>query len=318
MKLPLAVIVGPTAVGKSAAAVEVADRLDAEIISADSMQVYRGMDIGTSKVTAAEMTASSGRSIPHHLLDVVTPDQGYSVARFQQEARQLIEDISSRGSLPMLVGGTGLYVQSVIDPYRFGEGSGDKNVRKRLQAKIKQLGRQTLYKELKALDPGAAEKIHPNDEKRIIRALEYYYSTGERISDNRGQREKSRYHLAMVGLTMERRLLYQRINARVEKMIDRGLLAEVRDLLDRGYSPELPAMQGLGYKQIAAYCSGDLTWEEAVRLLKRDTRRFAKRQLTWFKRDKRIHWLDVTGLSRQSVVDKIAKYICRTLEKVVE
>ncbi|WP_366921777.1 tRNA (adenosine(37)-N6)-dimethylallyltransferase MiaA [Metallumcola ferriviriculae] len=313
MRLPLAAIVGPTAVGKSAVAVEVADRLNGEIVSADSMQVYRQMDIGTAKISADEMIATGGRLIPHHLINVVSPDEDYSVARYQQDARTLIREVNSRNELPILVGGTGLYVQSVIDPYHFGKEPGDKNIRNKIRTKIKIEGLDKIHQELREVDPQAGEKIHPNDEKRIIRALEYYYSRGERISDNYYKKKISLYNLAMVGLTMDRQLLYQRINKRVDKMIEAGLLDEVRMLLNQGYPRNLPAMQGLGYKQMAAFCVGDLSWDEAIRVLKRDTRRFAKRQLTWFRRDERIVWIDVSHMAEDDIICKITEYICRTL-----
>ncbi|MBO8167654.1 MAG: tRNA (adenosine(37)-N6)-dimethylallyltransferase MiaA [Thermoanaerobacteraceae bacterium] len=318
MKLPLAVIVGPTAVGKSAAAVEVADKLNGEIISADSMQVYRGMDIGTAKVTREDMISSSGKYIPHHMIDIVDPTENYSVAHFQKDARRLITQINGKGKLPILVGGTGLYVQAVIDPYEFSEEAGNFNIRQELKEKAARVGYEKMYELLRKIDPLAAEKIHPNDKKRIIRALEYYYSTGKIISEKWQQAQKSLYKLTMVGLTMKRDLLYQRINARVDKMLEQGLVAEVQQLLDQGVKPQMNAMQGLGYKQIAAYCLGEISLREAIRRLKRDTRRFAKRQLTWFRRDKRIYWIDVSNLDQQEVVQEMTAYISRSLRKIVE
>lgn len=293
---PLVVVVGPTAVGKSRIAVEVAGQIDGEIISGDSMQVYRGMDIGAAKILPEEMVAFNGRSIPHHLLDILEPDEPFSVADFQAMARPLIKEIYTRGKVPMLVGGTGLYIQAVVDPYRFKEVSSDPILRKKLEAEEVEKGRGYLYRKLEAVDPVAARRIHPSNVRRVIRALEVYYLTGEPISTTWVvQRENPADGTAtrMVGLTLPRDELYRRIDLRVEKMISDGLVEEVRGLLKRGYSPDLKSMQALGYRHITEYLKGQCDLEDAIKRLKRDTRHFAKRQYTWFLRDPRIKWYDV-------------------------
>lgn len=295
MKEKLVAIVGPTAVGKSKIAVEIAGRIGGEIISADSMQVYKGMDIGTAKLHPHEMLASSGVMVPHHLLDILEPDQDFSAAQFQEMARRLISEVNERGLIPILVGGTGLYVQTVIDQYRFDKMKVDPDLRRRLFAEAETRGKDYLYKKLEEIDPASAKKIHKNDLKRVIRALEVFYQTGSPISSRHilDRQRDSLYNLAFIGLWMDRNALYQRINERVDKMIEQGLVAEVKNLLAQGYYPNLNSMQGLGYKQISQYLLGRCTLEEAIANLKRDTRRFAKRQLTWFKRDSRIKWFKV-------------------------
>ncbi|GAW91493.1 tRNA (adenosine(37)-N6)-dimethylallyltransferase MiaA [Calderihabitans maritimus] len=316
MLTPLVVIVGPTAVGKSKIAVEVAGKIDGEIVSADSMQVYRFMDIGTAKTRETERYTGDGKYIPHHLLDFKDPKESFSVAEFQKLAREKIEEIYRRGKLPMLVGGTGLYVRSVIDPYTFTELEVDWEIRRRLKKQAAERGNLWLHRQLAEVDPVSAAKIHPNDLRRVIRALEVYYRTGQPLSKSHrvGREENKNYRVCMIGLYMDRKKLYQRINQRVDEMIATGLVEEVRKLLEMGYSPQLPALQGLGYKQIVGYLKGEYSLEEAIRLLKRDTRRFAKRQLTWFRRDKRIRWFDVDVYSNiQPLVELIVGEIRRTL-----
>ncbi|NPV26037.1 MAG: tRNA (adenosine(37)-N6)-dimethylallyltransferase MiaA [Firmicutes bacterium] len=312
----LAVIVGPTAVGKSAVAVEVAERVNGEIISSDSMQVYRGMDIGTAKIKPVEM-----RGIPHHLLDIRDPDEEFSVADFQTLVRRLISEINARGRLPILVGGTGLYVRSVIDQYEFGPSTPEPAIRQRLRALAEKEGPLTLHRQLAKVDPLAAQKIHPHDLRRTIRALEVFELTGQSISATQyaAGRWESLYELAMVGLIMDRTKLYQRINERVETMLAEGLVDEVRRLLDQGYTAEHKALQGLGYKEIIGYLNGNYDLVTAVELIKRNTRRFAKRQLTWFRRDPRIVWFDVESFaSLQDLADEITAMICRTIRISVE
>jgi len=318
MKKPLAVIVGPTAVGKSNAAVEVASRLNCEIISVDSMQIYKGMNIGTAKILPQEMISGDGKYVPHHLIDIIEPWENFSVATFQARARALIDEIHNRDKLPLLVGGTGLYVQAVIDQYEFSDHEKENELRRQLINRGETLGYEALHDELKAVDEKASDKIHPNDKKRIIRALEYYYSTRKKFSDKVVNKFDSLYKLALIGLTLDRKLLYERINFRVDDMLSSGLVDEVKNLLNQGVSVEATSMQGLGYKQIAEFCLGRLSYDEAVRQLKRDTRRFAKRQLTWFKRDKRIEWLDVDHKNKVLLAEEIADIICRRLELIVE
>jgi len=305
------VITGPTATGKSEVGVLVAERTDGEIVSADSMLVYRGMVIGTAKPTRGEM-----RGIPHHMIDIVEPDQEYSVALFQEQARSVINDIYGRNKLPVLVGGTGLYIRAVVDDYDFSGARGDNSLRERLAVEAKELGPESLYRRLCEMDPRVAAKLHPKDTRRVIRALEVYHLTGKPISSYQRLEESDHplYHLFMFGLTMDRERLYQRIEQRVDRMIAVGLIDEVRGLLRRGYGVELNSMRGLGYKEIAAHLTGTLSLEQTVELLKRNTRRFAKRQLTWFRRDQRIRWynMDECG-SCEAVAKEIAGRVAGVL-----
>ncbi|NLC38575.1 MAG: tRNA (adenosine(37)-N6)-dimethylallyltransferase MiaA, partial [Clostridia bacterium] len=256
----LAIIAGPTAVGKSAVAIEVAALLNGEIISADSMQVYRKMNIGTAKLDQKEMIAENGEFIPHHLIDVVFPDEDFSVADFKREVEALIPLIIQKGKLPILVGGTGLYIESVIDPYEFAPMPVNEELRKSLRKEAQLKGPLYLHNRLREVDPISAEKLHPNDLRRVIRALEVYYQSGVPISHHAVSRKKkellSRYLLSYIGLRCERSYLYERINRRVDKMMGKGLVQEVKGLLDEGYSPDLTSLQGLGYKQIIGYLQG--------------------------------------------------------------
>lgn len=298
---PLLVITGPTATGKSAVAVEVALKVNAEIISADSMMVYRGMDIGTAKPTLSER-----KGVPHHLVDVVDPDEDFSVATFQTLAVELIRAINARGRLPVLVGGTGLYIRAVLDGYRFSGGV-DKDLRHRLMMEARRFGPAYLHSRLSAVDPETAERLHPNDSKRIIRALEIFYQAGSPASKTVSLAADPQYNSLIYGLLLERQELYRRIEARVEAMLAAGLVEEVGGLLKGGLRRGAISMQALGYKEIAAYLAGEISLDEAVYLLKRDTRRFAKRQLTWFRRDERICWLDVSKYSGpESLAEEIA------------
>lgn len=307
---PLVVITGPTATGKTEVGVLVAEKIDGEIVSADSMLIYRGMNIGTAKPTTAEM-----RDIPHHLIDIVEPDQDYSVALYQKQARAVIEGILERRKIPILVGGTGLYVGAVIDNYDFSGARGDESLREGLLKEAMDNSPESLHLRLSEVDPHAASKLHPRDTRRVIRALEVYYLTGKPISSYQkmGECDQPVYNLFMFGLTMERGRLYRRIEQRVDKMIVAGLVDEVRRLLQRGYSPELTSMRGLGYKEIAAYLSGESSRDQAIEILKRNTRRFAKRQLTWFRRNNRIQWFDMDQYSDHKAV---AQEITRRIEGV--
>uniref|UniRef100_A0A7C2EI20 tRNA dimethylallyltransferase n=1 Tax=Ammonifex degensii TaxID=42838 RepID=A0A7C2EI20_9THEO len=284
-KLPLLVITGPTATGKSAVAVEVALRVGGEVISADSMMVYRGMDIGTAKPTLAER-----KGVPHHLIDVVDPEENFSVATFQALAREHIREINGRGHLPILAGGTGLYIRAVVKGFSFAGGV-NQELRRRLMEEARRLGALHLHERLRTVNPEAAARIHPHNVKRVVRALEVAYQTGKPILTQ----ATPEYDTLTFGLYLEREELYRRIEERVDAMLAAGLVEEVRRLLDRGVPSEATAMQALGYKEIAAYLRGKVTFEEAVRLIKRNTRRFAKRQFTWFKREEEIRWLDVTA-----------------------
>lgn len=317
MRLPLVVILGPTAVGKTRLGVDLALKLNGEIISGDSMQVYKHMDIGTAKIRPAEM-----RGIPHYLINIKDPNDSFSVAEFQMLAEDKIREISSRSKLPIIVGGTGLYIQAVINDYRFNEQDDVKQLRDRLFNLANEKGNEYLHVKLAAVDPESAKKIHVNDLKRITRALEYYEITGMRISMNTAgydTSEMKKYKAVLIGLNMERQRLYERINTRVDKMLDDGLVEEVKSLLALGCFPESPAMQSLGYRQITAYLNGKYRIEEAVELIKRDTRHFAKRQLTWFRRDPRIHWFDMDScVEYQNLLDEIVILVGRTIYNDVE
>ena len=285
-KPPVLVICGPTGIGKTAVAIAAAETFGGEIISADSMQVYRYMDIGTAKPSIEERARS-----PHHLIDVVDPDDDFDAARFSQTAREIAVAIVRRSAVPIVAGGTGLYIKAMLYGL-FRAEPPDPLTRQRLRQEAAEKGSEALHRRLAEIDAPAADRIHSHDTFRIIRALETASATGEPITDHHrrhGFRE-SPFRVMKIGLDMDRPALYDRINRRVDAMIDAGLLDEVRGLQSRGYGGDLKSMQSLGYRHMAAFTSGLLTWEEAVRTMKRDTRRFAKRQLTWFRADKEIVW----------------------------
>lgn len=290
----LLVLVGPTAVGKTALSLKLAECFDCEIISGDSMQVYRGMDIGTAKATPEERA-----KVPHHLIDIRDPDEAYSVSDFQEECTRAIEAIASRGKLPFIVGGTGLYIQSVVYGYRFSEAGQDETFRQELRAYAETHGAKALHDRLRKIDPASADRLHVNDIRRVIRALEVYHLTGRTLTEYLAEQPKeSPYHTCIIGLTMERSQLYRNIEQRVDLMIEQGLIEEVQRLLDSGYGPGLISMQGLGYKEIIGYLLGEYNREHAIELLKRNTRRFAKRQLSWFRHMRGVIWIDVTDRAK--------------------
>jgi tRNA dimethylallyltransferase len=285
-KPPVLVICGPTGIGKTTAAIAAAETFGGEVISADSLQVYRFMDIGTAKPTAEERARA-----PHHLIDVVDPDDEFDAARFSQAAREIALAMDRRDAVPIVAGGTGLYIKAMLYGL-FRAKPPDSLTRQRLRQEAAEVGSEVLHRRLAVIDAQAADRIHPHDTFRIIRALETATATGEPITDHHrrhGFRE-SFFRVMKIGLEIDRQALYDRIDRRVDAMIDAGLLDEVRGLLSRGYGGDLKSMQSLGYRHMVAFTSGRLTWEEAVRTLKRDTRRFAKRQLTWFRADKEIVW----------------------------
>ena len=288
-KEPLIILTGPTAVGKTALSLSLAERVNGEIISADSMQVYRGMDIGSAKIMPEEQ-----KGIPHHLIDVLDPDEEFHVVRFVQMAKEAMEDIRSRGKVPILTGGTGFYIQAMLYDIDFTESGEDDSYRRELETYAKEQGAEKLHEKLKEVDPISAEKIHANNVKRVIRALEYYRQTGKPISQhNEEQRQKeSPYNLAYFALNDERTRLYERIDARIDQMLADGLIDEVKTLKKMGYHKGMVSMQGLGYKEILSYLDGTWSLEEAIYVLKRDTRHFAKRQITWFKRERQVEWFD--------------------------
>ena len=289
MKRPLIILAGPTAVGKTALSVRLAKRINAEIISADSMQVYRYMDIGSAKIRPEEMDG-----VPHHLVDVLDPKEDFNVVRFQQMAKDAAREIWAKGRIPLVVGGTGFYIQALLYDIDFTENDGDIVYRQELEKIAREKGGEYLHTLLEAVDPQASTTIHPNNIKRMIRALEFHRQTGGKISEhNEKERAKeSPYNYAYFVLTDERGRLYERIDKRVDLMLGEGLEDEVRFLREQGVKRGATAMQGLGYKEIYAYLEGECTLEEAVRVIKRDTRHFAKRQLTWFKREKDVIWAD--------------------------
>lgn len=282
------VVTGPTATGKTAAGVLLAEQYGGEVVSADSMQVYRGMNIGTAKATEAEM-----RDIPHHMLDVASPAENYSVARYVREADVCVRDILSRGKLPVVVGGTGLYIDSLVLGRDFGGDETDAALRCKLSEKYDRLGGQSLLEELARVDPERARRLHPADKKRIVRALEVWYATGQTITrhDEETRKRPPRYDAAQIALGFaDRAALYARIDRRVDRMVADGLFEEVRALLNAGVPAACTAMQAIGYKESAAALRGDMAVEEAVETIKRESRRYAKRQLTWLRAKKNLHW----------------------------
>ncbi|MCL5256374.1 MAG: tRNA (adenosine(37)-N6)-dimethylallyltransferase MiaA [Chloroflexi bacterium] len=284
---PLIVIFGPTAVGKSALALTLARECDGEIISADSRQVYRGMDIGTDKPTVEEQ-----RLVAHHLINTVAPDEEFTLAQYQQLAYQRIDEIHGRGKVPFLVGGTALYIKAVIEGWRIPHVMPDPELRHRLASRAELEGVDALHAELQQVDPVAAEEILPGNSRRVIRALEVFYSTGKRISDMRGKHPTD-YRILRLGLTMERRRLYERIDRRVDAMIKSGLVEEVERLTGQGYGLDLPSMSGLGYREIGQYLTGQMSLDEAVQKMKFDTHRFVRHQYVWFRREEDVNWLDM-------------------------
>ncbi|MBQ7425201.1 MAG: tRNA (adenosine(37)-N6)-dimethylallyltransferase MiaA [Lachnospiraceae bacterium] len=285
----LIVLTGPTAVGKTKLSIELAKKIGGEIISADSMQVYKYMDIGTDKITPEKMDG-----VPHHLIDFLDPHEDFNVFTFQKLARKAIHDISSRGKVPIIVGGTGFYIQAVIYDIDFTETDEDDTYRRELEERVRQGEAHALFEELKRIDPESALLIHENNSKRVIRALEYYQKTKRPISEhNKEQRAKaSAYDFIYFVLTDDRNLIYKRIETRVDQMIKEGLVREVKTLLDMNIDRSATSMQGLGYREVIGYLDGEYDLERAVYLIKRNTRHFAKRQLTWFKREKDVTWID--------------------------
>ncbi len=298
----LIVLVGPTAVGKTDMSIELAQSFNGEIISGDSMQVYRGMDIGTAKVSKEEQ-----RGIPHHLIDIKEPTEPFSVQEFQQRATKLIEEIGSRKKRPFLVGGTGLYVSSVIYDYQFSEVEEDNTYRQELEVFAKKYGNVALHEQLNEVDPKSYEQIHPNNVRRVIRALEIYHITGEPFGERGQQPPISPYNVSLIGLTMEREKLYERIDLRVDIMMEQGLLNEAERLYEAGVR-NCQSVQAIGYKELYEYLDGKVTLEEAVTTLKQNSRRYAKRQLTWFRNKMDITWFDVTQ-EKDKMLQEIHQFV---------
>jgi len=288
-KRPLIILTGPTAVGKTSLSVELAKRIGGEIISADSMQVYRGMDIGSAKIMPHEM-----QGIAHHLIDILEPWEEFNVVVFQQKCKECMEGIYERGHIPILVGGTGFYIQAVLRDIDFTENEENTEYRTYLEKLAAENGAQYLHQMLLTVDPEAACAIHANNIKRTIRALEYFKQTGQKISehnDKEAQKENA-YNACYFVLNDERNLLYKRIEQRVDEMAEKGLVDEVKKLMEKGCTRDMVSMQGLGYKEIVDYLEGKCSLEEAIYVVKRDTRHFAKRQITWFKREKNVIWIE--------------------------
>lgn len=301
-KIPLIVISGPTASGKTALSVELAKEFNAEIVSADSMQIYKYMNIGTAKPTLDER-----RRVVHHLMDIIEPDVPFSVAQYVEMAHSSISDIKNRNKNAVVVGGTGLYINSLVDDVDFLENDSDTKIREELTKIAKEKGIDYLVDELRTFDPVSAEKIHKNNERRIIRAIEFYKMTGKPISTHQEETKKkeSRYSPFMMAIKWDIEKLYERIEKRVDIMICDGLISEVEKLLDMGYTNEMLSMQGIGYKEIIEYLNGTISKDEAIYKIKIGTRHYAKRQMTWFRRDERILWIDY----RDDVLDTAREYL---------
>ncbi len=317
VKKPLVVLTGPTAVGKTDISIKVAKNINkpngAEIISADSIQVYKYMDIGSGKVTNEEM-----QGVKHHLISTLDPSVEFNIYTFKNMAKKATEDIYSLNKVPIIAGGTGFYIQSLLYDVEFSEEENDHAYRKELEELAKDKGCDYLYEMLLKVDPDAAAIVHKNNVKRVIRALEFYKETGNKISvHNEEQKMKeSPYEFKYYVINMEREKLYKRIELRVDKMIEAGLVNEVKGLLDKGYSKELVSMQGLGYKEIVSYLLGEISLDEAVYIIKRDTRHFAKRQLTWFKREKDVTMINYEDFSFSQ--DEIANYLINDIDKMID
>lgn len=310
IKKPLIILTGPTAVGKTKLSIQLAKALDGEIISADSMQVYRGMDIGSAKVKKEEMGG-----IPHHLIDVLDPDEDFHVVRFQQMAKKALEEIYAKGKIPIVVGGTGFYIQALLYDIDFTQNEENQEYRHELEQLAKEKGANYLHQMLRQVDAKSAETIHANNVKRVIRALEFYKQTGTKISDhNEKERSKeSPYDFCYFVLNDDRSKLYDRINRRIDEMLEEGLVEEVKVLKSKGFTKDMVSMQGLGYKEILDHLNGVTSLEEAVYILKRDTRHFAKRQITWFKRERNVIWVNKEEFNYEE--DKILEFLIEQIQK---
>ncbi len=298
----LLILSGPTAVGKTELSLRLAKAVGGEIISADSMQVYKGMDIGTAKITKEEM-----QGVPHHLIDILDPKEDFNVVRFKNLAKEKVKEINARGMVPIVVGGTGFYIQALLYDIDFTDNDDDMSYRHELEEKAEKEGPGALHEMLKEIDPESAETIHANNVKRVIRALEFYKKSNTTISShNREQRENvSPYDYRYFALTDDRAKIYERIDRRVDIMLQNGLVDEVKRLLEAGVPEDSVSMQGLGYKEIVNYLQGRCSLEEAVYVIKRDTRHFAKRQLTWLRREKDVIWFDKSKETDDEILDRM-------------
>ncbi|MBO5069254.1 MAG: tRNA (adenosine(37)-N6)-dimethylallyltransferase MiaA [Roseburia sp.] len=307
-KNPMIILTGPTAVGKTALSIELARRIDGAIISADSMQVYKYMDIGSAKISRSEM-----QGIPHYLIDELEPAEEFHVVRFVEMAKHYLEEIYREGRIPIVVGGTGFYIQALLYDIDFTEQECDEAYRSSLEALAKEKGAEYLHSMLQEVDPESAEAIHANNIKRVIRALEFYHLSGQKISEhNENERKKqSPYNFAYFVLNDERAKLYEKIDLRVDQMVEQGLVEEVKHLKDMGCHREMVSMQGLGYKEILDYLDGKRSLKEAVYIIKRETRHFAKRQITWFKREREVIWLnkEIFQYDEKRILDQMLKIL---------
>lgn len=307
--IDLLIIADYTAVGKTDISIKLAEKLNGEIISADSMQIYKYMDIGSAKITKDEM-----KGIPHHLIDVVEPHEEFNVSSFKTLAEKSIKDIWSRGKLPIIAGGTGLYINSLIYNYDFTDADRDEKYREYLTKLSEDKGKEYVHSLLKDIDEKSYEKLYPNDLKRVVRALEVYKITGKSISEYTKENEKKLYDIPYnvnyFVLNMNREVLYERINKRVDIMMGKGLIEEVKKLESMGYTPDMQSMKGIGYKEVLFYLNGDISLDEAIYLIKKGSRNYAKRQLTWFRKDKRSIWIDKYKYTfEEEIVDKIIKMV---------
>lgn len=310
IKKPIVVLTGPTAVGKTELSIQLAKVIGGEIISADSMQVYKHMDVGSAKITPEEMDG-----VRHYLVDELEPFDEFHVVKFQEYAQKYLNEIYAHGKIPIIAGGTGFYIQALLNDIDFTEQESDSAYRKELEALAEEHGNQYLHDRLKEVDPESAEAIHPNNRKRVIRALEFYQETGRKISEHNAkeQMRTSPYNFAYFVLNDERSHLYKRIDARVDKMIEDGLEAEVRRLKEMGCTKDMVAMQGIGYKEMLSYLDGSYSLEEAVYIIKRETRHFAKRQITWFKRERDVIWLNKNEFDYKN--EAILAYMIKILKE---
>lgn len=304
-KIPLVILTGPTAVGKTNLSIQLAKKMNMEIISADSMQIYKYMDVGSAKVTEDEMNG-----VKHYLIDEVTPDYSFSVSEFQERANDYINQIVKKGKLPLVTGGTGLYLNSLIYNMDFAKSDADNELREMLRVELEENGIDYMYEKLKSLDEEAANRIHKNNTKRVIRAIEVCMS-GKKMSDfSSDLKLNEKYEPIIIVLNRDREHLYRRINKRVDIMISQGLEDEVKTLLNMGYSSDLVSMQGIGYKEIIKYLNNEYTYEEAIEIIKRDSRRYAKRQLTWFRRYENAKWFDLDNYNDEKILlDDVISYI---------
>lgn len=309
-KIPLIILTGPTAVGKTDLSIKLSKSLNAEIISADSMQIYKYMDIGSAKVTKEEMDG-----VVHYMIDEVTPDVPFSVSEFQMRSEKYIEEINKKGKNVLITGGTGLYLNSLIYNMDFAKSNANNEIREKLEQELEENGIDYMHEKLRGLDEEAANRIHKNNTKRVIRAIEVCMS-GQKMNDfSKDLRYNEKYKPIIIVLNRDREVLYQRINKRVDIMLENGLLDEVKELLKMGYTKDMISMQGIGYKEMIKYLDDEYTYDEAIEIIKRDSRRYAKRQLTWFKRYQDAKWFD---LDKYQDIEILKEDIINHIEKLLE